>query len=119
MTLTQQPFSWTAGETRIVPEHRLGPLLLDTSDSGGFLTQYLVEVLHDLELMAPFVLLPSKVAASVKRSFGRRSIRRGRSASWGRCAGRLGSLQIVYRIASVMGQYKLITIRNDGNKKNS
>lgn len=104
MTLTQQPFSWAAGEVRIIPEHRFGPLFLDTSDSGGFLAQRLVQVFHDLELMAPFVLLPSKGSASVLRSVGRRSVRCGRSASWRRCGGRPGSLQLIHGIASAVGR---------------
>lgn len=104
MARTQQPFSWAAGEARIIPEHRFGPLFLDTPDGGGFLAQHLVQVLHDLELMAPFVLLPSKVSASVQSSFRRRSVCWGWSACCGRCAGRPGSLQLLHGIPSAVGR---------------
>lgn len=102
--LTQKPFGWAAGETRIVPEHRFGPLFLDTSDGGGFLTQHLVQVLHDLELMAPFVFLPSKNSTPVLHSFRGRGVSRRGRASWGGRAGRLGSLHLIYRIASAVKQ---------------
>ena len=52
-------------EDRVISEHSLGSLLLDTSDRGGFLPQHLVQVLHDLQLLSPLILLPSKVTSAL------------------------------------------------------
>ena len=52
-------------EDGVISEHSLGSLLLDTANRGGFLPQHLVQVLHDLQLMSPLVLLPSEVSSAL------------------------------------------------------
>lgn len=52
-------------EDGVVSEHSLGSLLLDTANRGGFLPQHLVQVLHDLQLLSPLILLPSEVSSAL------------------------------------------------------
>lgn len=48
-------------EDGVISEHSLWSLLLDTANCGRFLPQHLVQVLHDLQLLSPLILLPCEV----------------------------------------------------------
>lgn len=52
-------------EDRIISEHSLGSLLLDTTNCGGFLPQHLVQVFHNLQLMSPLILQFSEVPSAL------------------------------------------------------
>lgn len=67
-------------EHRVVSEHSLGPLLLDSADRGGFLPQHLVQVFHDLQLLPPLILLPGEVPSALRGALHRRGVRCGWSA---------------------------------------
>lgn len=60
--LTQETLDGAMREDRVVSEHSLGSLLLDTSNGGGFLSQHLVQVFHNLQLMPPLILLPGELS---------------------------------------------------------
>lgn len=74
---TQKAFGRASRQGRVIVEHRLGPLLLDAAHGGGLLPQHLIQVLHDLELMSPLVLLPREVASALWGALGR-----GRARGW-------------------------------------
>lgn len=77
---THEAFDRAVREDRVVPEHSLGPLLLDSTDCGGFLPQHLVQVFHDLQLLPSLVLLPGEVPSALRGALDRRGLRGGRGA---------------------------------------
>lgn len=79
---THEALGGAPGEGRVISEHSLGSLLLDPADSGGLLSQDLVQVFHDLQLMPPFILLPGEVSSALGGSLWRWGAGCCRSA-WG------------------------------------
>lgn len=65
---THESLGGAAGKHRVVPEHGLGSLLLHAAHRGGLLPQHLVQILHDLQLLPPLVLLPGEGVSPLARA---------------------------------------------------
>lgn len=67
--LTHETFDRTLREHRVISEHSLRSLLLDTTHCSGFLLQNLVQVFHDLQLLSPLIFLLSEVSSTLRSAF--------------------------------------------------